>query len=161
MDGNEAAFRRIVVARRVVAERLDAEELVQQSDNSGVFFLLRLRNVEGNVEGGGGGNRGILFALVEAEFGVGLFAAAGGFVEIGTVDFGNHGVIVAVTAVAVSGAGEGEGVEFGLREEAEVDERKRVDAVVRSGFQLRFRRRHGRCRWPPWLRVNLNSKELV
>jgi len=155
MDGNEAAFRRIVVARRVVAERLDAEELVQQSDNSGVFFLLRLRNVEGNVEGGGGGNRGILFALVEAEFGVGLFAAAGGFVEIGTVDFGNHGVIVAVTAVAVSGAGEGEGVEFGLREEAEVDEGKRADAVVGGGF--RFRRRHGRCwRWPPWLQMNLN-----
>lgn len=93
--------------------------------------------------------------FVEAEFGVGLLATAGGLVENGTVDFGDYGVVFGA-AVAVSGAGEGEGVEFGLREEAEVDQRKRVD-VVGGGF----RRRHGHCLWPPWFRVNLNSREFL
>lgn len=84
--------------------------------------------------------RGILFVFVETEFGVGLLAAAGGFVEIGTVDFGDYGIVVAV-AVAMGGGGEGEGVQFGLSEETEVDEWERLDGVGGG-----FRRRHEHCR---------------
>lgn len=72
------------------------------------------------MKGGCGNNAGILFLFVETEFGVGLLAAASGFVEIGTVDFRDYGIVIAV-AVTIGGAGEGEGVEFGLSEEAEVD----------------------------------------
>lgn len=105
------------VGAQRVTERLHAKELLQQRDNLRVFLVHGLRNVERR----GGGNREILFPLVEAEFGVGLFAAARRFVEIGTVDFGNDGIIVVGTAVAMSGTGEGESVEFWLRQETEVN----------------------------------------
>jgi len=118
MDWKQLAVRRIaMVEERRVAERLNAKELLQQRDNLGVFLVDGRRNVERR----GGRNRGILFGLVEAEFGIGLFAAARRFVEIGTVNFGNDGIVFVGAALAVSGAREGESVEFWLRQKTEVD----------------------------------------
>lgn len=64
MDRKQLAVRLITaVGAQLVAERLDAKELLQQRDDLGVFSVDGLRNV---VRGGGGGNPAILFALVEA-----------------------------------------------------------------------------------------------
>ncbi|PON73228.1 hypothetical protein PanWU01x14_060690, partial [Parasponia andersonii] len=80
--------------------------------------------------GGGGGRRQLGVARGEAEAREGLLAAAGGFVEDGTVNFGDQNVVVAAAAAVRvrrgRGRGEREGKEVGLGQEAEVDEGNRI-----------------------------------
>lgn len=82
-------------------------------------------------------------AAGEAEAGVGLLAAAGGLVEDGAVDFGVDDVVGAAEVERGVGA-EGEGGEFGLGEEAEIDdwEGGELEEVVGRGIDGR-RRHHG------------------
>ena len=112
----------------------------------GVFFVNWFKIVAVNVEVRSGNGRNLAATRGEAEARKGLFAAAGGFIEDGAVDFGDYCVFVAAAVHMVGGGrgggAEGERIEFGLREEAEVDHRKRLDVkgvVVGGGV----RRGHG------------------
>lgn len=78
-----------------------------------------MRGAAGDGGSGGGGGGGFGLARGEAEARVGLFAAAGGFVEDGAIDFGNHNVVAEWIECPVGA--EGKGVEFRLGEEAEID----------------------------------------
>lgn len=83
-----------------------------------------------NVNGGSRNRRDLVVARSEPNAREGLLTAAGRFIEGGAVNFGDYGIVI-TAAVKVGGGGRGGGkgkrVEFGLGEEAEVDEWKRLD----------------------------------
>lgn len=121
LDRNKA-----IIVMFDVAIRLDAEELLKQTNYLGVFFIDGLGIMAGNLNGGGGNRRDLAVPRGEAEAREGLLTTAGGFVENGAVNFGDCCIVV-TAAMNVARGAKGERVEFGLREEAEVDEWDRVD----------------------------------
>lgn len=96
---------------------LGGEELLQERDYLAALLIERLGEYWGLAREGRfgicGGELGV--ARGKAEAGVGLFSAAGGFIEDGAVDFGDQNVVVeAAVGVRCRGGCEGEGVKFGL-----------------------------------------------
>lgn len=126
LDRNKTSSSRIIITTFDGGSiGLDAEELLKQTNNLGIFFIDGLGIVI-IILNGGNGRRGLGIARSETEFREGLLAAAGGFVENGTVNFGDYGVVV-IWAMIGKRRTKRERKEFGLREKTEVDERERLD----------------------------------